>query len=138
MPKIIIIVNINRLFLFSILAPKGINKNGIISIKYLGPQATNPCQLLVTAVWKNMFSAKNERNNIQSDLFFLKKSKNEKNMVNRIGAKIKSPIPGENSNPKVGIIRGWVKSMKVDRSASKGLLEITDLSWLQHVELWVS
>ena len=36
---------------------------------------------------------------MQSDLFFLKKSGNEKNIVRKMGAKIKRPIPGENNNP---------------------------------------
>ena len=36
---------------------------------------------------------------MHSDLFFLKKSGNEKNTVNRIGAKTKRPTPGANSIP---------------------------------------
>ena len=36
---------------------------------------------------------------MHSNLFFLKKSGNEKNTVNRIGAKIKRPTPGANSIP---------------------------------------
>ena len=36
-------------------------------------------------------------------MFFLKKSGNEKNTVNRIGEKIKRPTPGANSNPNVAV-----------------------------------
>lgn len=97
-PKRIIMVNINRLSLCSKLAPKGINRNGIMKNKYLGPQLTNPCQPPLDT-WKIKLKIKNEENKIQSDLFFLKKSGNEKNIVIRIGAKIKRPIPGANNNP---------------------------------------
>jgi hypothetical protein len=47
------------------------------------------------------FNTKNDESKMHSDLFFLKKSGNEKNTVNRIGAKIKRPTPGANSNPNV-------------------------------------
>ena len=43
-------------------------------------------------------------NKIQSDLCFLKKSGNEKNIVKRIGEKMKRPTPGENNNPNIGMI----------------------------------
>ena len=50
-----------------------------------------------------IFSTINDKNKRHSDLFFLKKSGNEKNTVNRIGAKIKRPTPGANSNPNVAV-----------------------------------
>jgi hypothetical protein len=49
------------------------------------------------------FNTKNDESKMHSDLFFLKKSGNEKNTVNRIGAKIKRPTPGANSNPNVEV-----------------------------------
>ena len=51
------------------------------------------------SVWYNTLNTKNDKNKMHSDLFFLKKSGNEKNTVNRIGEKIKRPTPGANSNP---------------------------------------
>ena len=45
------------------------------------------------------FNTKIDKNKRHSDLFFLKKSGNEKNTVSRIGEKIKRPIPGENNIP---------------------------------------
>ena len=45
----------------------------------------------------------NDKSKIHSALFFLKKSGNEKNTVNRIGAKTKRPTPGANSNPNVEV-----------------------------------
>ena len=52
------------------------------------------------------FNTKNDESKRHSDLFFLKKSGNEKNTVNRIGAKIKRPTPGANSNPNVAVKMG--------------------------------
>ena len=49
-----------------------------------------------------MFNAKKDKSKIQSDLLFLKKSGNEKKIVSKIGANIKSPTPGENSIPNIG------------------------------------
>jgi hypothetical protein len=49
------------------------------------------------------FNTKNDESKMHSDLFFLKKSGNEKNTVNRIGAKTKRPTPGANSNPNVAV-----------------------------------
>tara|TARA_B100000470_G_scaffold109375_1_gene84411 strand:+ start:606 stop:992 length:387 start_codon:yes stop_codon:yes gene_type:complete len=88
----------NFLFLCSRLAPNGISKNGMSITKYLEPHATKPCQACVL-VWYTTLNTKNDKSKMHSDLFFLKKSGNEKNTVNRIGAKIKRPAPGANSIP---------------------------------------
>ncbi len=45
------------------------------------------------------FNTNIDKSKRHSDLFFLKKSGNEKNTVIRIGEKIKRPTPGANSNP---------------------------------------
>ena len=90
--------NMNFLFLCSRLAPNGISKNGTSINKYLELHATKPCQACVL-VCQNKVNAKNDKSKMHSDLFFLKKSGNDKNTVSRIGAKIKRPTPGANSIP---------------------------------------
>ena len=94
----------NRLFLFSKLTPNGININGIIRNRYRALHATKPCQLSPRFPKKNTEITKMNENKIQSDLCFLKKSGNEKNIVKRIGEKMKRPTPGENNNPNIGMI----------------------------------
>ena len=56
------------------------------------------------------FNTKNDESKMHSDLFFLKKSGNEKNTVNRIGEKIKRPTPGANSNPNDAVNMGMILS----------------------------
>ena len=59
-------------------------------------------------------------------MFFLKKSGNEKNTVNRIGAKIKRPTPGENSIPYDAAKRCEIVELKInpDSSAPRSVLTI--------------
>ena len=52
------------------------------------------------------FNTNIDKSKRHSDLFFLKKSGNEKNTVNRIGEKIKRPTPGANSNPNDAVNMG--------------------------------
>ena len=73
-----------------------------------------------------IFNTKNDNNKRHSDLFFLKKSGNEKNTVTRIGEKIKRPTPGENSIPYDAAKRCEIVELKInpDSSAPRSVLTI--------------
>ena len=75
MPRKITGILKEKCILFSILAPIGIIRNGMTGSRYLDPHPLKPCQLFPAA--KKMAQIPmNERNSIQSDLFFYKNQKN--------------------------------------------------------------
>ena len=89
-----------------------------------------------------MLNTKKDKSKRQSDLFFLKKSGNEKKIVNRIGEKIKSPIPGANNNPNEGTSNSEALRNMSDETrgilASKATVEFSeDDSYLKNGIIFV-